>query len=127
MFKKSHPLQSKSEIILRNIVVIIMIINNRTLMDIEDKDIDENGVCIIPEGIEIIDYIENERIKKLVIPEGVKIIDYIECSNLEHIELPSSLEMIKTISSGKLTLENIKFGNKTFVSFFDYTQFVLLK
>lgn len=94
-----------------------MTINNRVLEEIEDKDIDENGVCVIPEGIEIIDYIENDRIKKLVIPEGVKIIgtDGIYCSNLEQIELPSSLEKIVRIDAYELTLENIKFGNKTFI------------
>ena len=94
-----------------------MTINNRVLEEIEDKDIDENGVCIIPKEIEIIEYIENDKIKKLVIPEGVKRIgtDGIYCSNLEQIELPSSLEMIGRIDFKKLTLENIKFGNKTFV------------
>ena len=93
-----------------------MIINNKVLEEIEDKDIDENGVCIIPKGIEIIDYIENDRIKKLIIPEGVKMIgtNGIYCFNLEQLELPSSLKKVGTIDSRKLTFENIKFGNKTF-------------
>lgn len=93
-----------------------MKINNRVLLEIEDKDIDESGVCVIPEGVEIIDYIESNRIRKLIIPEGVKIVgtDGIYCNNLEQIELPFSLERVAKISSKKLTLENIKFGNKTF-------------
>lgn len=94
-----------------------MAINNKVLNEDFELDIDENGVCVIPNGIEIIDYIENDKIKKLVIPEGVKIVgrDCIYCPNLEQIELPSSVEIIGRIDSRKLTLDNIKFGNKTFI------------
>ena len=100
-----------------------MIIKNKVLEIIEDEDVDENGVCVIPEGIDEIKYIENDRIRKLVIPEGVRIIgtDGIYCPNLEQIELPSSLERIKIIDSERLTLENIKFGNKTFTMDYNWS------
>lgn len=95
-----------------------MQIEDNILLKVEETDIDENGKCIIPNGVKQIaeNAINSDKIKELILPEGVIIIENegICCLNLEQIEFPSTLEKLGGISaiySKKLIPENIKFKN----------------
>jgi len=90
---------------------------NKYLEEIDENDIDENGVYTVPNGVEIIIDLSSPKIKKIIFPEGVRIIESssVMCPNLESIVLPSSLREIGDFGFGKnkLTNETI-YGSHTF-------------
>lgn len=76
-----------------------MEINNRTLINVSEKDI-VNGKCVIPDGVTTIGkyaFAHRKNLKFVDIPSSVTIIEqeaFLNCRDLESIVIPNSVTYI---------------------------------